>query len=128
MQVLLHTDPNTDGSPQMTDHLKAIVKEAIGHFSERVTRVEAHLSGGNSHAKTSEDDIHCTLEARLAGYENVIVKHSAGNAHQAIEGAMKKLKRAVEAQIEKHDPRAHRLPHHGLLDEAVLGDESITND
>lgn len=108
MQVLLHTDPNTDGSHLMTEHLEAVVKKALGRFGERVTRVEAHLSDVNSPARSSNDGIHCTLEARLVGTEVVVVKDHAGNAHQAIEGAVRKLQRAIGTAMAKHDPRGHR--------------------
>ena len=125
MQVLLHSDPNTDGSHLMAEHLSTVVNEALARFGERVARVEAHLSDVNGPAKSSDDDIHCTLEARLVGMDAVVVKHHAGNAHQAIEGALKKLKRAVGTEIEKHHPRGHRAPHAEraeLLSEH-LGDE-----
>jgi ribosome-associated translation inhibitor RaiA len=110
MQVFLHSDPNTDGSHLMAEHLDSVVKDALGRFGERVTRVEAHLSDVNSQAKTGADDIHCTLEARLVGLDAIVVKDHAGNAHQAIEGALHKLKRAVGAGIAKLDDRKHRLP------------------
>ena len=51
------------------------------------------------------DDTAATLEARLVGRDPVVVKHRAGNAHQAISGATGKLKRAVATVLEKHDPR-----------------------
>ncbi len=108
MQILLHTDPNTDGSHAMAEHLQTVVADAMGHFGERIMRVEAHLSDANSASRTSGDDIHCTLEARLVGLVPVVVKDSAGNAHQAIDGALRKLRRAVESEIGKHDPRGHR--------------------
>ena len=108
MQILLHSDPNTDGRQAMADHLKAVVTDAMGHLGERIMRVEAHLSDVNSAARTGADDIHCTLEARLVGLEAIVVKDSAGNAHQAIDGAVRKLRRAVESKIGKHDPRTHR--------------------
>lgn len=102
MQVLLHTDSNTDHSPGMAEHVKLVVSGAISRFGERVTRVEVHLSNVHSQVKsTTEQDIHCTLEAHLVGLEAVVVKAFAGNAHQAIETATKKLQRAIERQIEK---------------------------
>ena len=122
MQVLLQSDPSTDGSQAMTKHLDTVVKDALGRFGDRVTRVEGHLSAAEGHAKTAEDKVHCTLEAHLAGSDSIVVKHQAGSAHQAIDGALRKLRRVVEAQIEKHDPRLHRLPHHGLTDEVVAAD------
>lgn len=105
MQVFLNTDPHTDGRHEMADHLTAVVKDALGRFGEHVTRVEAHIADESSHVKTSPDEIQCTLEARLAGMEPVVVKDRAGNAHQAIQGAVSKLKRAIATVLEKHDPR-----------------------
>ena len=67
MQVLLHTDPNTDGSHLMADHLTLVVKDAMQRFGGRITRVEAHLSDDNGQMKTSADEIHCMLDARLVG-------------------------------------------------------------
>ena len=108
MQILFHSDPNTDGGHLMAEHLQKVVQDAMARFAERVTRVEAHLSDINSQAKSSDDDIHCTLEARLVGLDAIAVKDQASNAHQAIEGAVRKLKRAVGTALAKHDPRSHR--------------------
>lgn len=105
MQVLLNTDHHVDGRQEMADHLSAVVKEALHRFGDHITRVEAHLSDANSHVKTTPDEIHCTLEARIAGQEPVVVKDHAATAHQAITGAVGKLKRAVATVFEKHDPR-----------------------
>jgi ribosome-associated translation inhibitor RaiA len=118
MQVLLNTDPHTDGRAEMAAHLERTVKDSMGHFGERVTRVEAHLSDAHSHAKQQPDEIHCTLEARLRGMPPLVVKDQAGNAHQAIAGALDKLKRAVTSALEKHD--SHR---HAALPDAPPTDE-----
>jgi ribosome-associated translation inhibitor RaiA len=117
MQILLHADPNTDGSQPMQEHLQTVVKAALGRFGERITRVEAHLSDANSAARSSADDIHCTLEARLVGLDPLVVKEHAANAHQAIEGAVRKLKRALGTAIEKHDLHGHTKAA-DLLDDA----------
>jgi ribosome-associated translation inhibitor RaiA len=120
MQVMLNTDPHTDGRQEMAEHLESVVKEALGRFGEHITRVEAHLSDANSHAKASPDAIHCTLEARLAGLEPVVVKDHAGTAHQAINGAVGKLKRAVATVLEKHDPR-----HNTAFSATAEGEETL---
>ncbi len=105
MQVLLNTDPHIDGRQTMSDHLESVVKEALGHYGERITRVEAHLTDANGPSKSGPDDIHCLLEARPVGLEPVVVKDRAGTAHQAIQGAVRKLQRALSTVLEKHDPR-----------------------
>lgn len=107
MQVLLNTDPHIDGRLEMAAHVEHVVTSALERFRDHVTRVEAHLSDANSQAKAGADDIHCTLEARLTGFDPVVVKHHAGTAHQAIGGAVTKLQRAVTTVLAKHDPRRH---------------------
>ena len=119
MQVLLNTDPHVDGRHQMAEHLETVVKDALGRFGEQITRVEAHLADANSHAKANPDEIHCTLEARLVGLDAVIVKNHAGSAHQALHGAIGKLKRAVTTALAKRDPRrSSDLPDTAEIDAA----------
>eukprot|EP01031_Cornospumella_fuschlensis_P014771 gene14771-18047_t len=72
MQVLLNTDHHVDGRQEMADHLTKVVKEALHRFGDSITRVEAHLSDANSHVKSTPDEIHCTLEARVAGQEPIV--------------------------------------------------------
>ncbi len=121
MQVLLNTDHHVDGRQEMAEHLNAVVKEALHRFGEHVTRVEAHLADANSHVKATPDEIHCTLEARVSGQEPVVVKDHAATAHQAITGAVGKLKRALTTAMEKHDPRRA-----GSLRDALPADEAET--
>lgn len=119
MQVFLNTDPHVDGRHKMGEHLTSVLRDALDRFGESVTRVEAHLSDEISHAKATPDEIQCTLEARLVGLDPVVVKHRAGNAHQAISGSVGKLKRAIATVLEKHDPR------HETRLGAVVPDEPI---
>lgn len=89
----------------MAEHLTTVVTDALGRFGEHITRVEAHIADENSHVKAAPDEIRCTLEARLVGRDPVVVKDRAGSVHQAINGAVGKLKRAVATVLEKQDPR-----------------------
>jgi hypothetical protein len=111
MQVLLNTDPHTDGRHEMGEHLEAVVRDALGRFGEQVTRVEAHLADANSHNKANPDEIQCTLEARLVGLDAVVVKDRAATAHQAIQGA-------IATALAKRDPRRDGAP--AAADESPL--------
>jgi hypothetical protein len=111
MHVLLHADKNTDGSSAMAEHLNTVANDALGRFGDRVTRVEAHLSDVNGEARIGPADILCLLEARVIGEEPVIVQDQARNTHQAIAGAMRKLKRAVATALAKHQT-GHQAGHH----------------
>lgn len=105
MQVLLNTDTHVDGRQAMSEHLESIVRAALGHYGERITRVEAHISDANGADRVDPGDIHCTLEARPVGHEPVVAKDRAGSAHQAIQGALRKLERVLSTEFEKHDAR-----------------------
>jgi hypothetical protein len=110
MQVLLHADKNTDGSSAMAEHLNTVVSDALGRFGDRVTRVEAHLSDVNGEARIGPADILCLLEAHVIGEVPVVVQDQARNTHQAIAGAMRKLKRAVGTALARHHPGHHTGP------------------
>lgn len=108
MQILLQTGPNIEGGQRMSEHFQTVVNDAMGRFGERVLRVEGHLSDTDGRARLGVDSIQCLLEARLSDLEPVVVTEIGPNAHQAIDGAVRKLKRAAGAAIGKHDPRRHQ--------------------
>ncbi|MES2887181.1 MAG: hypothetical protein V4739_04130 [Pseudomonadota bacterium] len=103
MQVILNTDPHVDGRHQMAEHLETVVKESLGRFGEHITRVEAHFANASSHHQSHVDEVYCTLEARLVHLEPVVVKDHADTAHQALQGSLSKLKRAVTTVLGKQD-------------------------
>lgn len=108
MQITLHAGPHTDGSHLMAEHLQGVVHTALDRFGERVMRVDAHLADASGAPQPGGHEIHCTLQAHVVGVEAVVVKDQAASAHQAIEGAVRKLKRAVGTTLGKHDPRGQR--------------------
>jgi len=101
MQVFLNTDPHVDGRHQMAEHLQTTVVDALGRYRDHITRVEAHLADTDGPDGPRPAAIQCTLEARLAGHPNpvVVVKNQADTAHQALHGAVGKLKRALSSTI-----------------------------
>lgn len=121
MQVLLNTDHHIEGRDALARHVEQTVRESLDRFGEHVTRVEAHLADVNAH-KQGDDDIHCTMEARLAGFDPVVVKGSGPDVHQAISRTVGKLQRAVSAFLEKHDrKRGPSLAQAALDDQSPLG-------
>jgi ribosome-associated translation inhibitor RaiA len=101
MQVQVNTDNNIQGE-DLAPRVRTMVTQALERFGERITRVEAHLSDENGQ-KAGGDDKRCLLEARVAGLQPVAVSHHAETLQQAIDGALDKLKRAVESAIGRHD-------------------------
>lgn len=105
MQIILNSDKNSDGSEAMIAHVQSVVGDAMTRFVDHLTRIEVYLSDANSVAKPGPDDIHCKMEARLVHRDPIVVTDHAGSAHQAIQGALGKLKRALSTTLGKHDPR-----------------------
>ena len=111
MQVLLNSDPHTDGRHEMADHVDSVVRDALARFGAAVTRVQAHLSSA-AHPRhpSSPEQITCKLEARLVGLDAVVVTDHADNAHQAIRAAVTKLQRAITSALARHDPLRGAVP------------------
>jgi hypothetical protein len=98
MLIEIATDSNIDGSDTLTNHIKELVQNSLGHFADRITRIEVHLSDANA-AKSGQDDKHCMIEARLEGRQPTAVTHAAATLEKATKGAAAKMKRSLESTL-----------------------------
>jgi hypothetical protein len=105
MEIIVNGDPHIDGRQAMSDLLASDVEGALGHYGERITRIEATLTDANGANESDPADIHCTLETLLVGSDPVVVEDHAGTAHQAVEGALRKLERTLASALELHGPQ-----------------------
>lgn len=105
MQIQVNTDSNIDGNAELFQQVEAVLRDALERFSDEITRVEVHLSDDNSEKKFGGDDKRCLLEARLAGLKPIVASHSAATVDQAVNGAVERLKRALESSVGKRDKR-----------------------
>ncbi len=99
MQILLNTDRNIEGHEALATRVSDEVESALERFSDRITRVEVHLSDENSDKKGGNDDMRCVMEARLEGRQPVAVTHHAATLDQAIDGAADKLASLIESTL-----------------------------
>lgn len=95
MKIQLNTDNHVEGRDKLAAYVEDVVTDILGRFRDRITRVEVHLSDENSH-KGGGDDKRCVMEARVEGRPPTAVTHHAASVGQAIDGAVEKLKRALE--------------------------------
>jgi ribosomal subunit interface protein len=95
MQIQVNTDNHIEGREALTAHVTGVLEDAFTRFSDRITRIEVHLSDENGH-KSGQNDKRCLLEARLEGRQPTAVTHHADTLDQAIQGAADKLERALE--------------------------------
>ncbi len=110
MQVILNTDHNLTATEELKARVEAEVTAAIDRFSDRVTRVEAHLNDENSR-KSGPADKRCVLEARVRGHPPVAVTADAEDYDLALAAAADKLARALDSLLGRlEDKRAASEP------------------
>ncbi|APW46389.1 HPF/RaiA family ribosome-associated protein [Rhodoferax antarcticus] len=105
MKIQLNTDINSDATETMAAQVSATIEQALARFSDRVTRIEVHLSDENAD-KNGQKDQRCMLEARLEGRQPVTVTEHAATMEQAVQGAAQKMVRLLDSALGRvHDHR-----------------------
>lgn len=101
MIIQVNTDRNIEGNREQASRIESLVESSLARFGGKITRVEVHLSDDNSDKKFGTEDKRCLLEARLAGLQPIAVKHQAATMDQAVDGALDKLTRSIDATLGK---------------------------
>ncbi len=95
MHIEVHTDNHIKGSEALASSIQSTVEATLGRFSERITRVDVHVSDDNG-PKKGGDDIKCAMEVRLEGLKPAGVTHHASQLEDAVSGAADKLLRVID--------------------------------
>ncbi len=56
MQIQVNTGHHVEGGEELTRQIEGVVEGALGRFSDRITRVEVHLTDENGSQKSSRCD------------------------------------------------------------------------
>jgi hypothetical protein len=100
MQFQLNTDANIQGDDRLAEVAETLVTSALGHLTNRLSRIEVHLADVNG-AKGGADDIRCTVEARPEGMQPQTVTHNDANVDAALRGAAKKIRALLDSEFGK---------------------------
>ncbi len=105
MQIQVNTDSHIDGREALVRHVEGEIATWLERFGDQITRVEVHLSDQNG-SNGGDADKRCLIEARLAGHPSVVATHDGATAEEALDGAAKKLHRALTSILKRaHDHR-----------------------
>lgn len=104
MQFQLNTDANIQGNDRLAEVAETVVTSALGHLTNRLSRIEVHLADVNG-AKGGADDIRCTVEARPEGMQPQTVTHNDANVDTALRGAGKKIRALLDSEFGKLERR-----------------------
>jgi ribosome-associated translation inhibitor RaiA len=108
MEINVNTDNTIDRHQGLDDRVRDVVESSISRF-EQVRRVDVHLSNQNGQ-KHEDGDNYCMMEARVAGYESIVVHAHAADLHLSINGAATKLKRALDSALGRLNDKNKREP------------------
>lgn len=95
MIILFNTDKNIDASETINQSFVNLIADDLRKFSTHISRVIAFVSDENA-AKIGLDDKKCLLEVRLNGKQPIAVTHHANTVHEAVNGALEKIKISFE--------------------------------
>lgn len=113
MQIQVNTDKNIAGSVDFNSQVEGVVKGALGRFSDRITRVEVHLTDENSRTKSGENDKRCVMEARLAGLQPITVSADGSSLEHALSGAAGKLQKTLNRTLGRLEDSKGRVSYAG---------------
>ena len=125
MEINVNTDNTIDRHQGLDERVRDVVESSISRF-EQVRRVDVHLSNQNGQ-KHEDGDNYCMMEARVAGYEPVVVHAHAADLHLSISGAAGKLKRALDSALGRLNDKKLREPLPMDADIPVESYKGLTN-
>ncbi len=100
MQFQLNTDANIQGDNRLAEEAEKAVTSALGHLTDRLSRIEVYLADVNA-AKGGANDIRCTIEVRPEGMQPHTVTHNDANVEAALRGGAKKLRSLLDSEFGK---------------------------
>ena len=98
MQIQINTDHHIEGHEALAAWATGEVKTALSHFSDRIMRLEVHVSDENG-LKSGPNDKRCVMEAHLKGHQPMAVTHHADTLYRSVTGAAEKLVRLIESTL-----------------------------
>jgi ribosome-associated translation inhibitor RaiA len=100
MTIQFNTDKNVNGTEAFIAPYLVQIESVLSRFSERITRLEVHLSDENG-TKSGLNTKRCLLEARLEHRQPIAVSSQADTLDQAMDGALVKLTATLDTIMGK---------------------------
>lgn len=104
MQFMFNSDNQTPLGSEAAEKVEAIVGSRLGRISDRLTRVEVHVSDVDG-ARSGGDDKRCAIEIRPNGMRPITAADQASTVEGAVSAAADKVLKAFDRQIGKATTR-----------------------
>ena len=124
MQINVNTDRTITNHQGLDEHVESVVRGSIDRFGDHITSVEVHLSNENRE-KGADGGNSCMMEARVRGYQPIVVHEHSEDLRQSIKNAGGKLARALDSALGRlQDKNKHTSP--AVVDDP-LSDKHLTD-
>ena len=100
MKIQFNTDKNIQGTENLEAFVSEIINSKLKRFSDKITRIEVHLSDQNAQ-KAGTYDNQCKIEARIEGLQPIVAIGKSGTKEEAIKDATERMKAALDTVIGK---------------------------
>ncbi|MCA1748854.1 MAG: HPF/RaiA family ribosome-associated protein [Parasphingopyxis sp.] len=105
MDFQFNTDSSVTGTENVAERIEAQLRNKLGRFEPRLTRIEVHVTDSNARKGGGDDKI-CKIEARPRGGEPVSVTAQAGDVAAAARQAGSKMVSLLDSHFGKADRHA----------------------
>lgn len=99
MQIQVKTDNTIEGRERLIEQVEAIVSEGLSRFSDRLSRVEIHLSAVNG--DRGGNDKRCVLEARPNGMDPLVTTDQADAVDKVVRATTRKMVSSLDSTFGK---------------------------
>jgi hypothetical protein len=100
MRIQVNSDSSIAVDNRITGFVADEVNRVLSRFTDKLTRVEVHLTDVNSH-KFGLTDKRCMIEARPARHQPLTVTSGARTVKQSVGGALAKMRRALQTFFDR---------------------------
>ena len=102
MRIQFNTDNHISGTANVAERVENHLRERLGRFEERLTRLEVHVNDINGPGRGGEDK-RCTIEARPRNADPLTVSGQASDVDAAVRDASAKMVSVLDSFFGKAD-------------------------
>ena len=100
MQIQINSDNIVKANAGAIEALDLLLRDKLGRFETRLTRLEVHLKDVNG-TSAGEPDTLCTLEARPSGLDPLTVESNGATIDLAVANAASKMTTVLDRTFGK---------------------------
>jgi ribosome-associated translation inhibitor RaiA len=100
MKILINSDSSIAMNAKLAKYIVGQAAELLDRFSDRLTRVEIHLSGIGK-GKGGKVDQRCRVEARAARMKPLVASARSKEMQTSVNQALRKMVRALNTSLGK---------------------------